>query len=254
MKKHILVLDIDGTLTDSVALHQRAFLGAMQALALPALDTDWSAYPHHTDTGILRHALACNGRPEPSAAQLAAFERDLARRFHAELRAVAAPKPAAPISEIRGAVAFVRSLEDSDWAVVLATGGVRAVSGLKLEAAGIPYADAALFTASEEPARDALVARAVAWARQTYPDTREGWVVSMGDGLWDLKVARQLGLRFLGVGTASQAQALAARGAAVLPDLTGAAAALAALRADPLIPGRDTPPRTGSRIPGAAPR
>ena len=34
VKRHILVLDIDGTLTDTVALHQRAFLGAMQALSL----------------------------------------------------------------------------------------------------------------------------------------------------------------------------------------------------------------------------
>ncbi|CAB3740613.1 hypothetical protein LMG3458_05741 [Achromobacter deleyi] len=233
MKKHILVLDIDGTLTDTVALHQRAFLGAMQALALPALETDWGAYPHHTDTGILRHALAMNGRAEPSVGQLMAFEQDLARRFLDELAAAptpAAPKPAAPIQPIPGAADFVHGLADSAWAVVFATGGVRAVSGVKLQAAGIPFSDAALFTASEEPARDALVARAIAHAHRAYPQTRNGVVVSMGDGLWDLKVAQQLGLRFLGVGLT--AQALAARGAPVLPDLTGAAAALAALLAE----------------------
>lgn len=238
MKKHILVLDIDGTLTDTVALHQRAFLGAMQALALPALETDWGAYPHHTDTGILRHALAMNGRAEPSVGQLMAFEQDLARRFLDELAAEltpaapkpAAPTPAAPIQPIPGAADFVHGLADSAWAVVFATGGVRAVSGVKLQAAGIPFSDAALFTASEEPARDALVARAIAHAHRAYPQTRDGVVVSMGDGLWDLKVAQQLGLRFLGVG--STAQALAARGAPVLPDLTGAAAALAALLAE----------------------
>ncbi|WP_025137927.1 HAD family hydrolase [Achromobacter sp. DH1f] len=233
MKKYILVLDIDGTLTDTVALHQRAFLGAMQALALPALETDWGAYPHHTDTGILRHALAMNGRAEPSAGQLMAFEEDLARRFLDELAAAptpAAPTPAAPIQPIPGAADFVHGLADSAWAVVFATGGVRAVSGVKLQAAGIPFSDAALFTASEEPARDALVARAIAHAHRAYPQTRDGVVVSMGDGLWDLKVAQQLGLRFLGVG--STAQALAARGAPVLPDLTGAAAALAALLAE----------------------
>lgn len=228
MKNHILVLDIDGTLTDTVALHQRAFLGAMQALALPALETDWGAYPHHTDTGILRHALAMNGRAEPSAGQLMAFEQDLARRFLDEL--AAAPTPAAPIQPIPGAADFVHGLADSAWAVVFATGGVRAVSGVKLQAAGIPFSDAALFTASEEPARDALVARAIAHARRAHPQTRNGVVVSMGDGLWDLQVARQLGLRFLGVG--STAQALAARGATVLPDLTGAAAALATLLAE----------------------
>lgn len=179
-----------------------------------------------------------NGRAEPSAGQLMAFEQDLARRFLDELAAAptpaapkpAAPTPAAPIQPIPGAADFVHGLADSAWAVVFATGGVRAVSGVKLQAAGIPFSDAALFTAREEPARDALVARAIAHARRAHPQTRNGVVVSMGDGLWDLQVARQLGLRFLGVG--STAQALAARGATVLPDLTGAAAALATLLAE----------------------
>jgi phosphoglycolate phosphatase-like HAD superfamily hydrolase len=179
-------------------------------------------------TGIHRPGLAMNGRAEPSAGQMMAFEQDLARRFLDEL--AAAPTPAAPIQPIPGAADFVHGLADSAWAVVFATGGVRAVSGVKLQAAGIPFSDAALFTASEKPARDALVARAIAHARRAHPQTRNGVVVSMGDGLWDLQVARQLGLLFLGVG--STAQALAARGATVLPDLTGAAAALATLLAE----------------------
>ncbi|RBL85032.1 hypothetical protein DDE05_19885 [Streptomyces cavourensis] len=159
-------------------------------------------------TGIHRPGLAMNGRAEPSAGQLMAFEQDLARRFLDELAAAptpAAPTPAAPIQPIPGAADFVHGLADSAWAVVFATGGVRAVSGVKLQAAGIPFSDAALFTASEEPARDALVARAIAHARRAHPQTRNGVVVSMGDGLWDLQVARQLGLRFLGVGSTAQA-------------------------------------------------
>lgn len=224
MKKHILVLDIDGTLTDTVALHQRAFLGAMQALALPSLDTDWGGYPHHTDTGILRHALARHGLAAPSAAMQARFEQDLAERLRAGMAA-------APIREIPGAAAFTRWLDGSDWAVVYATGGVRAVSGLKLDAAGIAYPPDALFTASEEPARDALVARAVAHARQVHPHASDGLALSMGDGRWDLEVAARLGLRFLGVGATAQARLLTERGATVLPDLTGAPAALTRLAA-----------------------
>ncbi|MBY4726486.1 MULTISPECIES: hypothetical protein [Burkholderia] len=36
-------MDIDGTLTDSVAMHQSAFLAALLALNLPAVDTDWGS-------------------------------------------------------------------------------------------------------------------------------------------------------------------------------------------------------------------
>lgn len=37
----IAVFDIDGTLTDSVALHQVAFLEAVASFVFPHLDTDW---------------------------------------------------------------------------------------------------------------------------------------------------------------------------------------------------------------------
>uniref|UniRef100_UPI0035A1D0C0 HAD family hydrolase n=1 Tax=Achromobacter insuavis TaxID=1287735 RepID=UPI0035A1D0C0 len=177
-----------------------------------------------TDTGILRHALARHGLAAPSAAMQAGFEQDLAERFRAAMAT-------APIREIAGASAFTRWLNDSDWAVVYATGGVRAVSGLKLDAAGIVYRPDALFTASEEPSRDALVARAVAHARQRHPQARDGMVLSMGDGRWDLEVAARLGLRFLGVGATAQARLQAERGARVMRDLTGAAAAMTRLAA-----------------------
>ena len=37
----IIVLDIDGTLTDSVRPHQIAFEQALRSFPFPALSTDW---------------------------------------------------------------------------------------------------------------------------------------------------------------------------------------------------------------------
>jgi len=48
----IVIFDIDGTLTDSVAQHQSAFESAVR----PSLRTDWSSYTHHTDSAIFEQA------------------------------------------------------------------------------------------------------------------------------------------------------------------------------------------------------
>jgi phosphoglycolate phosphatase-like HAD superfamily hydrolase len=218
--ERILVLDIDGTLTDSVAMHQAAFLAAMQALKLPDLDTDWGRYPSHTDTGILAHALSSHGRSPMSASEFAAFEQHVDRRF-AEILSRQA------LREIPGARAFVHEATASGWGVVFATGGVRRVSERKLQAAGIAFDDGLLVTASEYPSRTQLVAAAVDRARHHYGVEPGCRVVSVGDGRWDLEVARELGLEFVGVGTSPEADALTARGAAVFSDLEQALPLLA---------------------------
>lgn len=220
-KDSILILDIDGTLTDSVALHQAAFLGAMRALALPRLDTDWAAYPQHTDLGILAHALRANGLPALTPAVQAAFEADLGQRF---ARALAA----STLHEIPGARALVTALANTRWGVVFATGGVRAVSGPKLDAVGIGWSPDVLVTSSEQGDRVALVAAALACARRHYGIAQPRAVVSIGDGRWDLEAAQALGLRFLGIGQGAAAQALRAQGATVHADLTAVAAWLPA--------------------------
>lgn len=215
----ILVLDIDGTLTDSVPMHQAAFLAAMLALSLPGLDTNWGNYPHHTDTGILAHALDTGGRAPLPPAALRAFEDDIDRHFALALTQHG-------LREIAGARAFVREAAAAGWGVVFATGGVRRVSQRKLQAVDIPYEEAMLVTASEHASRTDLVAQAVARARQRYDLAAPRRILSVGDGRWDLEVAQHLGLEFIGVGKPPQADVLVARGATVFADLREALAVL----------------------------
>ncbi|MDF3832135.1 haloacid dehalogenase-like hydrolase [Cupriavidus basilensis] len=214
-KDRILVLDIDGTLSDSVGLHQSAFLAAMTALGLPDLDTDWGSYPHHTDTGILAHALAAGGRAQMLPHEQALFEQDLDQHFVSRLSERG-------LVEIRGARAFVEAAGNTGWAVVYATGGIRSVSRRKLQAIGIAYAEPTLMTASEHASRTDLVAAAIERAKQYYGIAEPRDVDSVGDGRWDLEVAGRLGIGFIGVGSPPAADVLTSRGATVFPDLARA--------------------------------
>lgn len=215
MKKDcILVLDIDGTLTDSISMHQEALLGAMQALGLTRLNTDWGSYPHHTDTGIFAHALAENGVEASSSDVAASFERDLDNRF-AMLLAERG------LREVPGARALVLAAAQTRWGVVFATGGIRSVSRRKLRAVKIDFAEEVLISSSEHASRRNLVEAAVNRAMQVYDISNPRAVTSVGDGLWDLRVAGELGLGFVGVGgpDSRSVHALRAQGATVFSDL-----------------------------------
>lgn len=225
MKKDcILVLDIDGTLTHSIPLHQQALLEAMRALDLPHLNTDWGSYPHHTDTGILEHALAEHGRQDHLQDRRAQFEQDLDTRFASLLDRHG-------MREIAGARALTEAASRSRWGVVFATGGIRSVSRRKLDAVDIAWSEDLLVTSSEHASRHELVDSAVQRAMQVHGIEAPLAVVSMGDGIWDLRVAAALGLQFLGVGEAGSAaaQRLLAKGATVLHDLYPAIPALASI-------------------------
>ncbi|WP_162902860.1 HAD family hydrolase [Taibaiella koreensis] len=54
MKQYLIVFDIDGTLTDSVAPHQTAFVTALQQMGITEIDTNFKNYRHHTDKHIAR--------------------------------------------------------------------------------------------------------------------------------------------------------------------------------------------------------
>lgn len=210
-KTSIVVLDIDGTLTDSVGPHQRAYLDALTSFGFPALRTDWAAYRHHTDSGIFAEAWAeagFDGRP------------DLQRLGTLYRQAFDAAVDGEPITEIPGAGAFLGALGTSCWVPVFATGSLRHGAVHKLSALKAPVDLDLLVTASEFETREAIVRAALEAAQAKHGIPSPARMVSIGDGLWDLKTARTLGLEFIGIANGSKAQTLRDHGAtAVHPDL-----------------------------------
>ena len=82
---------------------------------------------------------------------------------------------------------------------------------------------------SEAHTREEIVRLAIARARERYGCTYLR-IVSVGDGVWDVRTAQQLQLPFVGVAQGAHAEALRAAGARiVLRDLADASAVLNAL-------------------------
>jgi phosphoglycolate phosphatase-like HAD superfamily hydrolase len=79
--------------------------------------------------------------------------------------------------------------------VAIATGDWLATASFKLAAAGIDVSGYPMATSSDCPRRSEIIKLAAARAGRSLAD-----VVYVGDGVWDFRACRDLGVRFVGTG------------------------------------------------------
>ena len=184
------VFDIDGTLIDSFTADSDLYVSAVsEVLGIAGVDSNWSAYRHVTDEGILREIMHVHGiAPAP---QLIAATK---QRFIALLRKHI--EDHGPFREIPGAVHYVsRLLASPGHYVAYATGAWRESALLKLQSAGLPTQGVSLSTSSEFEDRVSIMRGALANAPATI-----GRITYYGDGVWDQKAVSELGWEFVAVG------------------------------------------------------
>jgi phosphoglycolate phosphatase-like HAD superfamily hydrolase len=220
----LVVFDVDGTLCDTCSVDDEIFCTTTSAqLGVPIHPWAWHDAPHVTDTGISAWLWTQHRGRVPTAAE----SEEFAVAFEAALRAERdrAPQRFAPIA---GARLFLDHLIASGWRYAIATGGRARTAGLKLEAAGLPT-DRLLASSDDSPDRREIfdLARRRLVEREGGTPTR---IVLVGDGVWDLRTAAQLGWSMVGIGITEGATRLREAGAStVISDFTNHAAALAAV-------------------------
>ena len=217
------MFDIDGTLTDTNAVDDECFLGAVaEVLELPSSEIDWSDAPHVTDSALSQWICEHFRQRQPSDAEIAAIRASFFGRLGQQL----SQRPER-FAEIRGARRLLESLPPAGWDIAFATGGWELSARLKLAAANIPVERMAIATSDDATTRAEIVNLAIERSGGTGKYER---IVSVGDGVWDLTTARLLALPFVAVATGERAARLLSVGAdIVLPNLEDAAAAHAAL-------------------------
>lgn len=202
---NLAVFDIDGTLTLTSGLYDGLYVRTFSAhFGGVPIDTDWSAYPHASDSAIADALFRKHRGRAPTAAEADA----LAGVYLAALRDVARE-----VEEVPGArAALVHVAAHPEWTVAVGTGNWGASARLKLERAGIDPDAFALASADDAHSREEILGHAI--ARAGGPFAR---VVYVGDAAWDVAATRNLGMPFVGVGDTEHLRALGASHA--LPDL-----------------------------------
>lgn len=208
----LAIFDLDGTLARTTEVDGVCFVRAVHETLGLAVDANWETYENCTDQGILEEIVhRSRGRPPRPA------EVDLVRSRFVELlksRACARPDE---FQEVAGARRILGELERRGWQTAIATGGWVESADLKRRTAGLPEA-IPLFGSDTEPRRAGILLRALDHhVAQTGRAPRR--VVSLGDGVWDVRTARELRIPFVGLSRGRRADRLRAEGASfVLED------------------------------------
>jgi phosphoglycolate phosphatase-like HAD superfamily hydrolase len=220
----LAVFDIDGTLTDTNAVDDECFLRAAAEVFELDARLDWSGAPHVTDSAIARWLCMAYKARVPSERELSRMTDLFVEFLRDEL--ARAPERFAPVLGVLGLFADLRA---TGWEVALATGGWGPSARLKLAAARLDDPGLVLACSSDAHTRPEILQLAHRRARERagVDFTR---VVSVGDGVWDVRAAAEVGWPFVGVGRAAHARALREAGAAiVVPDFSDRAAVYEAL-------------------------
>lgn len=195
----LAIFDVDGTLTQTNSVDDECFVQALaDVCAVRGINTNWAEYPHATDSGITLHIFQERFGRAPAADEL----KRLKERFVGLLNERYHSHPAL-FAEVEGAALALRRLKrESEWAIGVATGCWRASALLKLKVAGIEMDGIPAAFAEDELSREGILQFAVSRALGHYGQSGFEKIVSIGDGLWDVRAAEHLGLAFLGVGDA----------------------------------------------------
>jgi beta-phosphoglucomutase-like phosphatase (HAD superfamily) len=216
--RNLAIFDIDGTLTESVAVDEVCFVQAFRdVLGIERINTNWLDYKFQTDSGLALEICRNYLGRDPGEAEISRLQS----RF-IELLCAAVEATGRPLREIPGALALLRQVEaHPGWHIAIATGGWKVSARFKLASAGLPVDSIPWASADDAHDRVEILRTAFQRAGQHYCQVSFGKVVYIGDGVWDVRAAKALGIGFLGLAADIKAGRLVEEGATcVLPDFS----------------------------------
>lgn len=199
----IAVFDIDGTLTETNEVDNRLYADSLRSVFGIEGELDLLGFDEVTDSAILRRLW--ERRRDRAFAEV---ESDMKELFF-EALADAAAADAGAFSATPGAPSVFDLVRGAGWTPAIATGCWRQSAILKLRAAGIDVRGVPLVSASDFLQRHRIIQQAILDAGG---DTNDP-VVHVGDGVWDVRASRELGIGFVGRAEREHAVRLRAHGA-----------------------------------------
>jgi phosphoglycolate phosphatase-like HAD superfamily hydrolase len=209
----LVIFDIDGTLTDTNHVDEHAIVGALQdVLGLSDLSTDWATYEHSTDSGIVKEVITrVHGSVPPHVLQR------VQDKFFEYLEAFYSASPDLFMA-MPGAGTILRDLSEQGVQTAIATGSWRESALFKLRVARIWKDNVPMATSDDSVSRSEIIQTAIERAKVNYNQAEFNSIRYVGDGVWDARAARHLGLPFIGVGSGHRKDMLVSEGALVVVD------------------------------------
>jgi phosphoglycolate phosphatase-like HAD superfamily hydrolase len=226
---HLVLFDIDGTLIDSQAADGEIYLSVLEEVfGFTGVDSNWGTYRHTSDSGILHEIFEVRLGRAPRERETAAFRA----RFVEVIAAAAARQPFREIPGARRMLSHLGALPTHR--IGFATGGWRESARCKMLSAGMRLDDYPSACAEDAQPRASIMQLAIERAVSRMQGGSPQSVVYVGDGVWDARACRALGIPFIAIASAAEADSLREQGAAaVLADFSDIGTFYAALPGSP---------------------
>jgi phosphoglycolate phosphatase-like HAD superfamily hydrolase len=199
---NLILLDIDGTLTQSYEYDREIFgIAIGEVLGVPPVDADLNGYIDKTSLGVTQEAIKRLTGRDPKADEIELVKSNVLRRLEWMFQD-------SPLifSEVPSASRFVEQLRKLHGVgIAIATGCWCSEALFKLQASGLNVDGIPMATSDDNRNRQRIMEIAVERAEDFYGCNRFDRVVYLGDGPWDLQTSRTLGYRFIGIGPRVQA-------------------------------------------------
>ena len=190
-KKHLIVFDIDDTLTKSENQHQKAYVDTMRHFGITNINQNWKNYTHHTDSFILKENYEANLNLKFDFSFIPDFEKEMTRAL------LTLPKTTAILGAKKVVDYFMR---ETNYAICFATGSLLQPALIKLENAAINFVPQLVVASNTLFERESIVKKAIENAKNYFQVDTFETIISVGDGVWDLRTAKNIGVHFLGIG------------------------------------------------------
>jgi len=204
---HLVMFDIDGTLTETMKVDEECFVRSfVEVFGFSDIDTDWSHYRHTTDSGIFRDVYASRTGRIPTAHDESRFRQHF-------IQLLTAASSRSPFPSVAGAGQLLSRLSCSAaHRVSLATGSWRDSARLKMRSAGMCFDSHPAASADDALDRESIMRLSRERAAERYGEVF-ACIVYVGDGVWDALACRALNIPFIGIASGERAARLASEGA-----------------------------------------
>lgn len=163
---------------------------ALLAIGILDIDTDYNNYKHHTDSYALRYNYERNFKDAFPDSLIEDLEINLIDQMNAF----------DPVKEIEGAKSLITLFREKKVPFCFATGALPKPAMMKLNQCNIWHDERLLATSKTHESREGFVLDAIQKAKTFYNKSHFDKIISIGDGVWDLKTAQNLSIDFIGIG------------------------------------------------------
>lgn len=191
----LVIFDIDGTLANTKQIDDACFIRAFDTtFQIDIREQKWEDITHLTDWGITEEIIQKHLKRSPTEAEYALMEANMI----ANLKKAKAETPA-HFQEITGAKHFFNHLHTlPNVTLGIATGAWEKSAFIKLGSIDLDPTNFPFSNSSHFKTREGITNHAIRQAKAKYEGDFEE-IIYFGDGVWDYKTCKNLGIRFIGI-------------------------------------------------------